>query len=142
MTTIRASSDFNQQIVDEFRANEGRVGGPFAGAAMLLLTTTGAKTGKQTVSPLVYTDDGDRLLIYGSKGGAPTHPVWFHNLKANPEVTVEVGTETFAARAEEITGEERDRLWAAHVKRAPGFGEYEKKTTRTIPVIALYRTDW
>lgn len=127
----------NQRIVEEFRANGGTVGGPFAGSTLLLLTTTGAKTGKQTVSPVMYTADGDRLLIYASAAGRPSNPAWFHNIVANPVVTAEVGAERFAARATVITGAERDRLWAEQVARAPGFGAYQRNTTRVIPVVAL-----
>lgn len=140
MTAAHAANDQNAKIIEEFRANGGMVGGPFAGMPLLLLTTTGAKSGKQTVSPVAATEDGDRLLVYASAAGRPNNPAWYHNLKANPEVTVEYGTETFPARAEEITGPERDRLWDAQVARAPGFGDYQRKTTRTIPVVALYRT--
>lgn len=136
---MRAANSQNQQIVDEFRANGGKVGGQFAGATLLLLTTTGAKSGKQTVSPVVCTVDGDRLLIYASAAGRPNNPAWYHNLVANPLVTVEFGTETFPARATVITGAERDRLWAEQVARALGFADYERKTTRTIPVVALDR---
>lgn len=135
-----AANDLNQKIVNEFRANDGQVGGPFAGMSLVLLTTTGGKSGKQTVSPLAVTEDGDRLLVYGSAAGGPNHPAWYHNLIANPSVTVEYGSETFAALADVVTGDERDRLWREQVERAPGFGDYERKTTRTIPVIALHRT--
>jgi len=136
MTT---GSDWNQQIIDEFRANEGRVGGPFKGAPMLLLHHTGAKSGKTRVNPLVYLADGDRLLVFGSKGGAPTNPDWFHNLRANPAATVEVGTDKFAVEAEELTGEERDRLFAKQAGLMPAFADYQTKTRRTIPVVALKR---
>ena len=129
----------NQRTVDEFRANGGVVGGYFAGATLLLLTTTGAKSGKQTVSPVICTVDGDRLLVYASAGGGPSHPAWYHNLVANPEVTVEFGTETFPARATLVTGAERDRLWDEQVARAPGFGDYQRGNRRVIPVVALER---
>lgn len=135
-----AANDLNQKIVNEFRANDGQVGGPFSGMPLVLLATTGAKSGKQTVSPVAVTEDGDRLLVYASAAGRPSHPAWYHNLVANPNVTVEYGTETFVARADVIMGDERDRLWREQVERAPGFGDYERKTTRTIPVIALHRT--
>lgn len=134
-----APNDWNQSIIAEFRANEGHVGGPFAGLTLLLLTTIGAKSGRQFTSPLVYSTDGDRLLIFASKAGAPTHPDWYHNLIANPEVTVEQGTETFNARAVVVTGEERDRLYAEQATRSPQFAEYQTKTTRQIPVVALER---
>jgi deazaflavin-dependent oxidoreductase (nitroreductase family) len=130
-------NDWNRQIIEEFRANEGKVGGPFAGGTLLLLTTTGAKSGKQRTNPLAYLPDGERLVIIASKAGAPTHPDWYHNLIAHPEVTVEVGTETFKATATVVVGEERDELYAKQVERMPGFAEYEAKTTRRIPVIAL-----
>ena len=136
MTTV---SGWNSQIISEFRANEGRVGGPFKGAPMLLLHHTGAKSGKTRVNPLMYLADGDRLLIFASKGGAPTNPDWFHNLRANPAATVEVGTDEFAVEAEEVTGEERDRLYAKQAGLYPPFGEYQAKARRTIPVVALKR---
>ena len=139
MTAASAANDQNQRIIDEFRANSGKVGAPFADMPLALLTTTGAKSGKQTISPMAATRDGDRLIVYASAAGRPHNPAWYHNLIANPDVTVEYGTETFPARAEEVTGSERDRLWDAQVARAPGFGDYQRKTTRTIPVIALYR---
>ena len=130
----------NQRIIDEFRVNEGRVGGPFAGATLLLLTTSGAKSGRDVVSPVMTTEDGDRLLIYGTAAGRPNHPAGYHNLVANPDVKVEYGAETFAARATVITGPERDRLWAEQIRRAPSFTAYQQRTTRTIPIVALHRT--
>lgn len=132
-------SDWNAQVIAEFRANAGKVGGNFKNATMVLITTKGARTGKEYTTPLVYLPDGDRIVIFASKAGAPTNPDWFHNLRANPIVKVEVGAETFQARALIIEGEERDRLYAAQVKRFPAFGEYAAKTTRKIPVIALER---
>jgi deazaflavin-dependent oxidoreductase (nitroreductase family) len=132
-------ADWNRAIIDEFRANGGKVGGPFEGAPLLLLTTTGAKTGRRLTVPVMYNTDGQRLLIFASKAGAPTHPAWYHNLVANPRVTLEVGTETFDAIATVVQGEERDRLFARHAAQYPGFAEYQAKTTRTIPVIALER---
>jgi deazaflavin-dependent oxidoreductase (nitroreductase family) len=133
-------SDWNDKIIAEFRANEGRVGGPFAGAPMILIHHIGARTGTERVAPLVYfpQDDGS-LVIIASKGGAPTNPDWYHNLKANPKFDVEVGTETFPVVAEEVTGAERDELWRRVVAERPGFGEYQQKTTRTIPVLRLTR---
>jgi deazaflavin-dependent oxidoreductase (nitroreductase family) len=133
-------SDFNASIIEEFRANGGKVGGPFQGAPMVLITTTGAKSGQPRVSPLVCLQDGDRVVIFASKAGAPTNPDWYYNLKANPKVTVEIGAEKYEATAEEITGEERNRLYAAQVAVMPGFQEYADKTSRVIPVIALTRT--
>ncbi|HZR38781.1 MAG TPA: nitroreductase family deazaflavin-dependent oxidoreductase [Ktedonobacteraceae bacterium] len=135
--------DWNRRIIEEFRANGGKVGAPFENSTLLLLTTTGAKSGQKRTMPLAYMPDGDRLLIFASKAGAPSNPDWYYNLLAHPEVTVEVGNgskiETFDAIATVITGEERDRLFARQVERAPGFGEYQAKTTRIIPVIALTR---
>ncbi len=132
-------SDWNDQVITEFRANEGKVGGPFKGAPMLLLTTTGAKSGQQRTSPLMYLPDGERMLIFASKGGAPTNPDWYHNLLAHPQATVEVGTETFNVKATAVTGEERDRLYATQAKNFSGFADYQAKTTRKIPVVALER---
>ncbi|HSO95192.1 MAG TPA: nitroreductase family deazaflavin-dependent oxidoreductase [Acidimicrobiia bacterium] len=129
--------DFNQSIIDEFRANDGKVGGPFEGAPMVLLTTTGAKTGKARTIPLVCLPDGDRYIVFASKAGAPTNPDWYHNLVANPAVTVEVGRDRFDADAVVLTGDERDRLYALQAERMPGFQEYQDKTTRVIPVVAL-----
>lgn len=131
--------DWNQSVIKEFRTNSGKVGGPFANAPLLLLTTTGAKTGRRLTSPLVYNTDGDRVLVFASKGGAPSHPDWYHNLVANPRVTVEVGTESFEANAVVVTGEERDQIFARHSAEQPQFAEYQKKTSRQIPVIALER---
>ena len=130
---------FNERIIDEFRSNDGKVGGPFEGATMLILSTTGAKTGRALETPLVTTPASDRWLVYASAAGAPKHPSWYHNLIANPDVTVEVGTETFPATARVITGGQRDRLWAEQVERAPGFGEYQAQTSRLIPVVELRR---
>jgi deazaflavin-dependent oxidoreductase (nitroreductase family) len=115
------------------------VGGPFEGAPMLLLHHVGAKSGTRRVNPLVYLPDGDRYVIIASKGGAPKHPDWYHNLVANPETTIEVGTETIPVRAEVITGEERDRLYARQAADRSAFAEYQAKTKRRIPVIALTR---
>jgi deazaflavin-dependent oxidoreductase (nitroreductase family) len=134
-----AMSDFNENVINEFRANGGKVGGPFEGAPMMLLTTTGAKSGRARTSPVVYTRDGDRFVIIASKAGAPTNPDWFHNLVASPEVTAEVGTETFPARATVTSGEERARLYDAQAALMPGFAEYAQKTTREIPVVVLDR---
>jgi deazaflavin-dependent oxidoreductase (nitroreductase family) len=132
--------NFNQDIIDQFRANNGTmIEGMFKGAPLLLLNTTGAKSGQPRINPLAYTRDGDRYVIIASKGGAPTSPDWFHNVVANPEVVVEVGPERFPARASVAEGAERDRLYAAQAALMPGFAEYEKKTTRRIPVIVLER---
>jgi deazaflavin-dependent oxidoreductase (nitroreductase family) len=132
-------TDWNRAVIDEFRTNGGKVGGQFAGAPLLVLTTTGAKTGKQRTHPLVYLPDGDRIIVFASKGGAPTSPDWYHNLVANPTATVEVGNETFAVKATVLTGEERDRIFAKQAELMPGFAEYQEKTTRTIPVVVLER---
>lgn len=134
-------SDWNQKIIEEFRANEGRVGGPFEGAPMILVHHIGARSGTERVSPLVYfpEDDGS-MLIVASKAGAPTNPDWYHNLKAHPKVDVEVGTETFPVRATELTADERGPVWERIVAERPGFGEYEAKAGgRTIPVFRLER---
>ena len=130
---------FNRQLIEEFRANEGKVGGMFAGAPLILLTTTGARSGQPRVAPLVYTTDDNRMVIMASKGGAPTHPDWFHNLRANPEVTVEVGTGSYPARATIIEGAERQRLFDQMAAQMPNFAEYQKNTTRQIPIVVLER---
>jgi deazaflavin-dependent oxidoreductase (nitroreductase family) len=134
-----AAREFNRGVIEEFRANQGRVGGPFEGAPMMLLTTTGAKSGQARTSPVVYTRDGERFVIVASKAGAPTHPDWYHNLVANPEVIVEVGEDTFSARAVVTAGDERARLYEAHAALMPNFAEYARNTTREIPVVALER---
>ena len=129
----------NLGVITEFRSNAGRVGGNFEGAPVLLLSTKGAKTGLGRTNPLMYLTDGDRWIVFASKGGAPTSPDWFHNLVANPAVTLEVGTEALEADAEVVTGEERDRLYAQQAELYPQFGEYQRKTARSIPVVALTR---
>jgi deazaflavin-dependent oxidoreductase (nitroreductase family) len=129
--------DFNARIIEEFRANQGRVGGIFEGATLLLLHHVGAKSGKNRVNPLVYNRDGDRYVVFASKAGAPTNPDWYHNLKANPNVTIEVGTDTIPVAADEAVGEERDRLFRAQTERSPQFAEYQSKTDRVIPVMVL-----
>ena len=137
--TTKTFHDFNQQLIAEYRANGGKVSGMFAGAPLLLLTTTGAKTGQPRVAPLAYTTDNGHLVVIASKGGAPTNPDWFHNLRVNPEVTVELGTETFPARASVPEGAERDRLYDQMAAQMPGFAEYQRNTTRRIPVVVLER---
>jgi deazaflavin-dependent oxidoreductase (nitroreductase family) len=132
-------NDFNQGVIDEFRARHGVVGGPFAGAPVVLLTTTGARTGQKRVHPLVGLVDDGTLYVFASKAGAPTNPDWYHNLVAHPEVEVEFGDERFAAVAAPVTGPERDRLFAAQVAAQHGFADYEKATERVIPVVALHR---
>jgi deazaflavin-dependent oxidoreductase (nitroreductase family) len=131
--------DYNNNIIKEFHENEGKVGGPFAGAPMILVTHTGAKSGTQRTNPLVYLKDGDRYLIFGSKGGSIKHPDWYRNLVANPDASVEIGTEKFDVVAEVLTGEERDRLFAKQAKIMPQFAEYQSRAGRTIPVVALKR---
>jgi deazaflavin-dependent oxidoreductase (nitroreductase family) len=132
-------NEWNRKIIEEFRANGGKVGGQFEGAPLLLLTTTGAKSGREITTPVMYLADGGRQLVFASKAGAPTNPAWYHNLVANPTVTVEVGNESFQAKAVPVTGEERDRLYAKQATLYPGFAEYQEKTTRVIPVVALER---
>lgn len=135
-------SDFNQAVIDEFRANEGQVGGFFAGANLLLLHTIGAKSGQPRTNPLVYVRDADRLVVMASKGGADTNPDWYYNLRANPTATVEVGTEHFSVRATIVTEEpERTRLYAKMVAHRSGFAEYEQKTSRKIPAVLLERIE-
>ncbi len=131
-------ADFNRRVVEEFRANEGRVGGPFEGAPVLLLHTTGARSGKERVTPMMRQDLPDgATAVFASKGGADTHPAWYHNLVAHPDVTAEIGTQTRRMRARTATGAERERIWATQKKRFPGFAAYETKTTRVIPVVIL-----
>ena len=130
-------SDFNRKVIEEFRANEGKVGGPFEGAPVLLLTSTGAKSGEQRTTPVVYQPDGDRMVIFASKAGAPENPAWFHNLRANPTATVEVGPDTVEVEAVVTDGEERERLFSKQKQLMPQFADYEQKTTRQIPVVAL-----
>jgi deazaflavin-dependent oxidoreductase (nitroreductase family) len=131
--------DFNRQVIEEFRANEGKVGGQFEGANMILMTTTGAKSGEQRVNPVVYFPLDDRIVVVASNGGADTNPAWYHNLKANPVLTAEVGTDKYEAVATEITGTERDDVYAQIVEVMPGFGEYQAGTKRVIPLFGLTR---
>ncbi len=132
-------NDWNRKVIDEFRANEGKVGGQFAGAPMILVHHFGAKSGVERVSPMVYFPDGERLLIVASAAGSPKNPDWYHNLKANPEVQVEVGPDTFPVVVEELAAAERAEKWAAITAVMPGFAEYQEKTSRQIPVLALSR---
>lgn len=134
-----ALADWNAQIIAEFRANEGRVGGSFEGAPVLLLHTTGVKSGLERVNPMMYLEDDGRLYVFASKAGAPTHPDWYRNLVANPGVSVEIGSETIVAHAQTVSIAERNRLYAIQVQRYPGFAEYEQKTSRVIPVVELVR---
>jgi deazaflavin-dependent oxidoreductase (nitroreductase family) len=130
-------SSWNRQRIEEFRANKGKIGGPFKDAPMLLLTTTGAKSGKRHTIPLVYLPDNDRFVIFASNAGSPTDPDWYQNIVAHPQVTIEFGTETFDATATILTGEERDRLYNRQAEVNPVFADFQAKTTRVIPVIAL-----
>ena len=140
-TPANTYSDFTRALIEDFRAHNGRTtNGPFANSDLLILHTVGARSGEERLAPVVYTRDGDRFVIAASKGGAPENPSWFGNLKANPEVTVEAAGETFRAHATVVTDRaERDRLYAAHANRYPGFVEYEKRTDRVIPVVLLER---
>lgn len=132
-------SDWNKKVIEEFRANDGNVGGYFKDMSLLLLHTTGAKSGQPRLNPVAYTNDGDRLVIIASKSGAPTNPDWYYNVVANPEVGVEVGTEQFQAQAAVMPEPERTELFGNMASKYPGFAEYEQKTTRVIPVITLTR---
>ena len=134
-------ADFNAQIIEEFHANGGRVGGMFEGGTLLLLHHTGAKSGTSRINPLGYLSDQGRYVIFASKAGAPTNPDWYHNLKAHPNVTIEVGRDTIEVVASEATGDERDRLYRTQAERVPQFAEYEKQTDRVIPVIVLTPTE-
>jgi deazaflavin-dependent oxidoreductase (nitroreductase family) len=129
----------NDPVIAEFRGNGGRVGGRYTGRPILLLTTTGAKSGLLRITPLNYSTDGDRFVVIASKGGSPTHPDWYHNLAANPEVTIEVGTETFRARATTAEEPERSRLYAQQAAQMPFFATYQEKATRQIPVVVFER---
>lgn len=135
--SVTETDDWNTKIIDEFRANGGEVGAPFEGAPLLLLHTTGARTGQERVNPVMYQQVGDAYAVFASKGGAPTNPDWFHNLVAHPDVTAEIGAETRSLRARVATGAERDRIWEEQKKRSPGFADYEAKTDREIPVVVL-----
>jgi deazaflavin-dependent oxidoreductase (nitroreductase family) len=135
--TAMAEPDFNTRIIEEFRANAGRVGGPFEGTTLLLLHTDGARSGTHHTTPVVYLQDGGRYVIVASKAGAPRHPGWYHNLKAHPDLHVEVGDRTIDVTAEELSGDERQRLYDTIVELMPQFGEYQANTSRVIPIIAL-----
>jgi deazaflavin-dependent oxidoreductase (nitroreductase family) len=133
-----AQSDFNLKMIEEFRANGGETSGPFKGRPLLLLTTKGAKSGEERTTPLVYSRDGERVVVIASMGGAPKHPAWFHNIQANPRVTVEVGDDTYVADATILTeGPERQRLYDQQAALMPNFAEYQEKTSRVIPVVVL-----
>ncbi len=140
MPVSPATMTWNDAMIADFRASEGRITvGPMTGASLVLLTTTGAKSGLPRTTPLAYTRDGERYVIVGSNSGGPTHPAWLANLQADPEVTVEVGTETFRARAVVTSGAERRRLFDAHAAVMPGFAAYQKKTDRELAVVTLER---
>jgi deazaflavin-dependent oxidoreductase (nitroreductase family) len=130
---------FNKNIVDEFRANRGKVGGPFEGATLLLLTTTGAKSGQPRLAPLAYLTIDQKMIIVGSKAGADTNPDWVHNVRANPRAHIEVGTDAYDVTVRELPSEERDATYPKVVELAPGFGEYQAKTSRVIPLFELQR---
>ena len=132
-------SEFNRRLIEEYRANGGRVGGAYEGAPLLLLTTTGAKSGRLHTTPLIYLEDAGRLVVFATRGGGPTNPDWYYNLLARPEATVEVGAETYTVRATVVAGAERDRLAAVQAVLRPQFAENAARTSRTIPVIALDR---
>jgi len=135
-------ASWSQAIIEEFHAKGGKGVGQF-GNRLVLLTTTGARSGKEGTTPVMYHRDGERYVVVASKAGAPDNPAWYHNLKANPVARVEVGsdsgTETFEVRAREAEGEERERMWAERVAIAPGFGDYQRQTSRRIPVMILER---
>ena len=132
-------NDWNRTIVDEFRANAGRVGGRFEGAPLLLLHTTGVKSGQPRVNPMIYQADGDKTVVFASYAGAPKNPAWFLNLIAGGLASVEVGTETFPVVARVTEGAEREKYWSEQKQDMPGFADYEQKTTRQIPVVVLER---
>lgn len=134
------STEFNESVIGEFRANHGRVGGDLAGTPIVLIHHIGAKTGTERVTPLAYSSQADgRLVIAASNGGSPTHPAWYHNLKAHPTIDVELGTETFTALAEEVTGAAHAELWPKLVAASPALAEFQAKTTRRIPLLTLTR---
>lgn len=136
---MSALNDFNRRVIDEFRANQGKVGGQLANIPLLLLTTTGAKSGRAITKPLAYTKDGERFVVIASFAGSPRNPAWYNNLVANPEAIVEVGSERFRVRATVTTGEERQRLFNRQAALMPIFAEYQQKTSRQIPVVVLTR---
>jgi deazaflavin-dependent oxidoreductase (nitroreductase family) len=130
-------NDWNRKIIDEFHANGGKVGGQFEGAPLLLLHSTGAKSGQERVNPIMYQADGDSFAVFASKAGAPTNPDWYHNLVANPQASIEVGERTIGVVARVADGDTRERLWSRQKELYPGFADYESKTTRQIPVVVL-----
>jgi deazaflavin-dependent oxidoreductase (nitroreductase family) len=136
---VSDGADFNAQNIEEFRANHGRVSGPFEGAPLVILHTVGARSGEPRTNIMMYLADGDRYLLFASNAGADTHPAWYFNVRANPRVRIEVGDDVFDAQATELTGAERDEKYAEQARRYPGFADYEQKTSRIIPVVALAR---
>jgi deazaflavin-dependent oxidoreductase (nitroreductase family) len=132
-------NDWDRQIIEEFRANGGNVGGPFAGVPLLLLTTTGAKSGQQRICPLAYLSEGGQIYVFAGNRGAPTNPGWYHNLVAHPDVTVEIGTETFEARTAVVDSAEGDRLGRIQLQKLPALAELQAKITRKVPVVLLER---
>jgi deazaflavin-dependent oxidoreductase (nitroreductase family) len=134
------ANDRNSKIIEDFRANSGRVGPPFEGAPILLLHTTGAKSGAARINPIVYLADGHKMVVFASYGGAPKNPAWFHNLMGGGPASVEVGTESFPVTARITEGDEREKYWSKQKQDMPGFAGYEQKTTRQIPVVVLERT--
>ena len=134
-------NDFNQTIIKEFRENEGRVGGQFEGAPVLLLHTTGAKSGTERINPMMYQAVGHAVAVFASKAGAPTNPDWYHNVVAHPDASIELGPETKSVRARVAVGAERDAIWEVQKERYPGFAEYERQTDREIPVVILEPTE-
>jgi len=134
-------NDWNRQIIEEFRANQGQVGGQFAGAPVLLLHTTGARSGIERVNPMMYLDLDEHRYVFASKAGADSHPDWFYNLRAHPVVSVEVGEEVYDASAVVLSEPDRTRIYAVQSDRYPGFGEYQQSTSRVIPVVELVRTN-
>ncbi|HEV3188833.1 MAG TPA: nitroreductase family deazaflavin-dependent oxidoreductase [Acidimicrobiales bacterium] len=137
---VSATNAWNATIIEEFRANVGKVGGPFEGSPVLLLSTTGARTHTERVKPMMYLNEDGHVYVFASKAGADTNPDWYHNLVADPAVTVELGTEKFKATASPLSGEERGRIYAIQAERYPGFAEYQEKTSRVIPVVELIRS--
>ncbi len=133
------TNDFNRQIIEEFRANDGVVGGPFEGAPLLLLHTTGAKSGTERVHPLMYRQVGEQTVIFASKAGAPSHPAWYHNLLTTPAAEIEIGKETISVTARIATGAEREQIWSDQKRDVPQFADYEAATDREIPVVVLER---
>ena len=134
-------NDFNQTIIQEFRENDGRLGGQFEGAPVLLLHSTGAKSGQERINPMMYQAVGENWAVFASKAGAPTNPDWYRNVMANPDATIEVGTETKPVRARVATGDERSAIWATQKERYSGFADYERQTDREIPVVILEPTE-